>query len=228
MKFIKHWVIFTLILASSSTLFAGSDNEIHITGTGSVKIIADTSFISLSVTLQENELDTLMSSLSHKVNSVLETLRKFHPSMLETYQIQIHPQYDYKNNNQLIGYQGYQKVSFQSPSDISGKMIAEAMNAGANRIDSVQLIPKETQLKQAQIEALKLASLDAQEKAEAVLKCLHLKKEEIVEIEVLDASHPPKHYPRLMGAHTKHAAQMEILPETQEVEKHVRLTLSFK
>ncbi len=71
----------------------------------------------------------------------------------------------------------------------------DSINAGCSCFDGVSFTATEAAISAAQKEALRLATRDAQEQAEAVLGALNFKAKEIVNIQVAGANIPQ---PRMM------------------------------
>ena len=89
-----------------------------------------------------------------------------------------------------MGYIGKNTVSFRVRTEEVGGLLDDAVKAGATRIDSISFTAEETAISDAKKEALKLATVDAQQQAEAVLSTLNFQSQEIISISINGANAP--------------------------------------
>jgi len=201
-----------------------------VTGRGVETIPTTLSKVSLGVQVQGKAPDTVQQEAARKSNSVVKLLKSRNVEKLETTGIRLNPTYSYKDNVRKIkGYEATNIVSFRVPTERAGKLLDEAIKAGATRINSVSFVATEEKINQARQQALKEATQDAQTQADAVFSSLGLRSKEIVQIKVNNASMPQ---PIRYGRATPTAAMPEAAPTPvvggeQEVGASVTLQISY-
>ena len=202
-----------------------------VTGRGVETIPTTLSKVSLGVQVEGKAANTVQQEAARKSNAVVTLLKSRNVEKLQTTGIRLNPRYSYKDNIRKIeGYEATNIVSFQVPTEQAGKLLDEAIKAGATRINSVSFVATEEQISQARQQALKEATQDARQQADAVFSSLGLRSKEIIQIKVNNASMPqPIMYHR--SVHT--SAMPEAAPPTpvvggeQEVGASVTLRISY-
>ncbi len=168
-----------------------------VTGQGTVRIPTTLTNVSLGVEIQGKTAAEVQKNVAQRTSSLVDFLRSRQVERLETVGIRLQPNYQYDNNQRrLVGYIGTNTISFRITTEAVGGILDDAVKAGATRIDSVSFTATETAISQAQKEALKAATLDAQQQAEAVLSVLNFQSQEIVNISINGAT-PPQPQMRL-------------------------------
>ncbi|MGK7940461.1 MAG: SIMPL domain-containing protein [Crocosphaera sp.] len=165
-----------------------------VTGQGTIKIPTTLTNISLGVEIQGKTAEEVQKNVAQRTSSLVEFLRSRQIEKLETVGIRLQPNYEYNNNQQrLVGYIGTNTIRFRIKTEAVGSILDDAVTAGATRIDTVSFTATETAISQAQKEALKAATLDAQQQAEAVLSVLNFQSQEVINISINGStSSPPK------------------------------------
>lgn len=162
-----------------------------VTGQGTVRIPTTLTNVSLGVEIQGKTAAEVQKNVAQRTSSLVDFLRSRQVERLETVGIRLQPNYQYDNNQRrLVGYIGTNTISFRIKTETVGSILDDAVKAGATRIDSVSFTATETAVSQAQKEALKAATLDAQQQAEAVLSVLNFQSQEIVNISINGATSP--------------------------------------
>lgn len=162
-----------------------------VTGQGTVRIPTTLTNVSLGVEIQGKTAAEVQKNVAQRTSSLLDFLRSREIERLETVGIRLQPNYQYDNNQRrLVGYIGTNTISFRITTEAVGGILDDAVKAGVTRIDSVSFTATETAISQAQKEALKAATLDAQQQAEAVLSVLNFQSQEIVNISINGATSP--------------------------------------
>lgn len=160
-----------------------------VTGQGTVRIPTTLTNVSLGVEIQGKTAAEVQKNVAQRTSSLVDFLRSREIERLETVGIRLQPNYQYDNNQRrLVGYIGTNTISFRITTEAVGGILDDAVKAGATRIDSVSFTATETAISQAQKEALKAATLDAQQQAEAVLSVLNFQSQEIVNISINGAT----------------------------------------
>lgn len=192
----KLWKIVPIaLLFSTASVQPGWAEEkimlrtLTVTGRGVEKVPTTLSKVSLGVQVQGKTPNSVQQEAARKSNAVVKLLKSRNVEKLETTGIRLNPTYSYKDNVRKInGYEATNIVSFQVPTEQAGKLLDETVKVGATTINSVIFVATEDKLKEARQEALKEATEDAQIQADAVLSSLGLKRKEIVNIQVNNAS----------------------------------------
>lgn len=201
-----------------------------VTGRGKESIQTTQAVVRLGVEAQGKTAKDVQAEVARRSNSVVSLLKARGVEKLETTGINLNPTYNYDNGKQtLIGYAGSNIVSFRSAIPETGKIIDDAVNAGASRIDGVGFMALDSAIATAQKEALKKATQDAQTQADAVFGALSITKKEIVGIQVNGAYAPApvlvNFKSRLSQADA--AAPSPVMGGEQDVEASVTLQISY-
>ncbi|MTJ06394.1 MULTISPECIES: SIMPL domain-containing protein [unclassified Anabaena] len=201
-----------------------------VSGRGVETISTTLSQVSLGVEIQGKTAQDVQKEAARKSSAVVALLKKRNVQKLTTTGVRLNPVYSYSNNIQRItGYSASNTVSFRIPTDEAGTLLDDAVKAGATQINGVSFIASDEAIANAQKQALKKATQDAQQQAEAVLSSLGLQQKEIVSIQVNGASPPPP--PMLYRAEvaklTSADASTPIVAGEQEVQASVTLQISY-
>lgn len=201
-----------------------------VTGRGMKTIPTTLSKVSLGVQVQGRTANVVQQQAARKSNAVVTFLKSRNVEKLATTGIRLNPVYSNRNNLRKIeGYEATNIVSFRIATEKTGKLLDEAIKAGATRINSVGFIATEEAITQARQQALKEATQDAQKQANAVFSSLGFRQKEIVNIQVNNASIPsPVMYRNaLPTAAIAEAAPTPIVGSEQEVGASVTLRISY-
>ena len=165
---------------------------ITVTGRGVESIPTTLTQVQLGVEVQGKTAQEVQQDAAKRSSSVVTLLKSRNVEKLQTTGISLNPTYSYTNNVQrLTGYTATNSVSFRVSTERSGNILDEAVNAGATRIDSVSFVASDEALSMALQQALKKATQDAQKQADTVLSTLGLKAQQVLSIQVNNASAPP-------------------------------------
>lgn len=204
---------------------------ITVTGRGMENVQTTITQVRLGVEAQGKTADAVQKEVARRSAAVVSLLRSRNVEKLETTGINLNPNYSYENNTQrLTGYIATNTVSFRVSTDRAGSLIDEAVKAGATRIDGVNFIASESAIATARQQALREATQDAQQQADAVLGALNLTRREVMSIQVNGASAPP---PRPFAGNFKSVAAeaapapTPVIGGEQEVEATVTLEISY-
>ena len=167
---------------------------LNVTGVGVERIPATLAQVSLGVEIRGTTAAEVQQEVARRTSAVVEFLRSRNVERLQTQGISLRPNYNYdrNNNNQrrLVGYIGTNTVSFRLNTEEVGKLLDEAVQAGATRINNISFTATEAEISSAQKEALRKATVEAQEQAETVLKALNFTNKEIIGIRINGANIP--------------------------------------
>lgn len=200
-----------------------------VTGQGIERIPTTLTQVQLGVEIQAKTAAEVQQEVAKRTSTVVELLRSRQVEQLQTTGINLQPNYQYNNNERrLVGYIGTNTVSFRLQTEKVGILLDEAVKAGATRIDGVSFTATEAAISVAQKEALRLATTDAQQQGEAVLRALNFTAKEIVSIQINGANIPQ---PRMIQAEqfTKAAAPpiTPVIGGEQTVQASVTLQISY-
>lgn len=200
-----------------------------VTGEGTQRIPTTLTQIQLGVEIQGNTAAQVQQEVTKLSSAVIDSLRSRQVEGLKTTGIRLQPNYKYENNERrLVGYLGANTVSFRLPTEQVGRLLDEAVKAGATRIDGVSFTATDEAIATAQKEALRQATTDAQQQADAVLEALNFVPKEIVRIQVGEANIPQ---PRVIQAEGfVRAAAEQVIPVVggeQTVRASVTLEISY-
>jgi uncharacterized protein YggE len=225
-------------MAQSAPKQAASAQEkllrtLTVTGRGVESIPTTKTQVQLGVEVQGKTATEVQQEVARRSTAVVELLRSRNVEKLETTGIRLNPIYSYENNVQrLTSYSATNTVSFRTSStEQAGKLLDDAVQAGATRIDSVGFTASDEAIAAAQKQALRKATRDAQSQADAVLSTLNLTPKDIVSIQVNGAS-PPQPMPvalRNGGNITVSTREFQtpIVSSEQQVQASVTLQISY-
>ncbi len=149
------------VLLLSSTIFTSAplfpllasemQKVLIVTGEGSESVPTTLTEAQLTVEVRADTAGQVQAEISAQSNRLVEYLRSQKVDKLQTQGLQLQPNYVYSNNERRIeGYIGSNTVSFQYPSDQVGKILDEAVKAGATRIDGIRFIATPQTIKAAE------------------------------------------------------------------------------
>lgn len=200
---------------------------LSVTGQGVVSIPTSLAEVRLGVEVQGKTAQEVQQEVAKRSQSVVELLRSRNVEKLETTGIQLNPIYTTQNDRTVItGYSAANLVSFRIPTERSGTLLDEAVNAGATRIDGIRFIATDEAIAQAQEQALIEATRDAQRQADVVLNSLNLARREIVRIQVNAATPYPQPFPLFREAAVADAS-MPVIGGEQQIQGSVTLEIQY-
>ncbi|HEY9821121.1 MAG TPA: SIMPL domain-containing protein [Candidatus Sericytochromatia bacterium] len=220
--------LLTMVLLNPATAQEKLLRTLTVTGRGMESIQTTKTQVQLGVEVQGQSATGVQQEAARRSTSVVDLLRSRNVEKLQTTGIRLNPVYSYENNTQrLTGYSATNTVSFQLPTEQAGTLLDDAVKAGATRINGVSFTASEEAIAMAQKQALRQATQDAQQQADAVLSSLNLTRKDIVNIQINGATPPPP-MPILRGnGGAIKLADTPIIGGEQEVQASVTLQLSY-
>ena len=194
-----------------------------VTGRGVEAIPTTQTLVRLGVEVQGKTAAEAQQEAAKRSSAVVELLRSRQVEKLETTGINLSPNY---SQQLIIGYTATNTVSFRINTSSAGTLLDDAVRAGATRIEGVSFVAGQSAIEQAQKQALKKATQDAQSQADAVLSALNLKRGEILGIQVNGASAPPPMYRQVQSRSADFAATPVVGGE-QQIDASVTLQISY-
>jgi uncharacterized protein YggE len=201
--------------------------SLSVTGEGLVTIPTRIIIVNLGVEIQAQEAISVQTEIAQRTASIVDFLKERQVEKLQTTGFRLQPQYRYQNNERLfLGYLGVNTVSFQLEIDKIGNLLDEVVKKGATRIDSIRFTATTEAIAAGEKEALRKATENAQEKAEAVLKALNLSPSDIIEININGSNYPQ---PMLVQAQAMEATNgTPIMGGEQNIRASVTLRISYQ
>jgi uncharacterized protein len=229
-RFQKILLISSLMsLSLTNPVFAEEKmlNLLTVTGQGTQQIPTTITKVQLGVEIKGETAEQAQQEVANKSSAVVAFLRSRQVDKLQTTGVSLQPNYDYSNNqDRLIGYIGTNTVSFQVPIEKMGNLLDEAVKAGATRIDNLSFTAEETAISEAQKQALRKATEDAKQQANAVLESLNFSLKDIVGIQV-NGANSPKPQPMMMEAMKASDSSTPVVGGEQTVRANVTLQISY-
>ncbi|HBL60759.1 MAG TPA: hypothetical protein DDZ80_20655 [Cyanobacteria bacterium UBA8803] len=199
-----------------------------VTGQGMERIPTTMTQVQLGVEVQGKTAQEVQQEVARRSAAVVELLRSRNVEQLQTTNIQLNPVYSYENNVQrLTGYSATNTVKFRVSTDQAGTLLDDTVQAGATRIDYVSFTASESAIAQAQKQALREATQDAQQQGDAVLSALNLTRKDIVNIQINGATPPPPMPLLERAAFAEQKVSTPIVGGEQEVQASVTLQISY-
>lgn len=202
-----------------------------VSGKGVEMIPTTLTQVRLGVEVQGKTAQEVQQEVARRSSDVVALLRSRNVEKLETTGITLNPVYSYNNNVQrLTGYTATNIVSFRLNTQQTGTLLDDAVKAGATRIDGISFAASDSAIAQAQQQALREATQDAQQQANTVLDVLNFTSKEVVSIQVNNAGTPPPTplpYQRALATSADQAASTPIVGGEQQVEASVTLQISY-
>lgn len=202
-----------------------------VSGRGVESIPTTLSEVSLGVEIQGKTAQEVQEEAARKSSAVVALLKSRNVEKLQTTGIRLNPVYSYNNNVQRItGYAANNTVSFRIATDKAGTLLDEAVKAGATQINSISFVATDAAIASARQQALKEATQDAQQQANAVFNSLGFQAKEVVSIQIGGAIAPPP--PILYRAEASKLgnaadASTPVVGGEQQVEASVTLQISY-
>ncbi|MBE9004973.1 SIMPL domain-containing protein [Fortiea sp. LEGE XX443] len=219
----------TLILPASAQEKEKLWRTLTVSGRGMESVATTLSQVNLGVEIQGKTAQEVQQEAAKRTSAVVALLKSRNVEKLETTGIRLNPVYSYTNNVQRItGYAASNTVSFRIVTEKAGTLLDDAVKAGATQINGVSFIASDEAIAAARKVALREATQDAQQQADAVFSSLGLKSKEIVSIQVGNASAPPP--PVFLRAQASKVAEdvsTPVIGGEQEVEASVTLQISY-
>lgn len=219
------------LLALSANPVLGQEKlrTLTVSGRGVEMIPTTITQVRLGVEVQGKTAQEVQQEVARRSSAVVALLRSRNVEKLETTGISLNPIYSYNNNVQrLTGYSATNTVSFRLNTEQAGTLLDDAVKAGATRIDGVSFVAADAAISQAQQQALRKATQDAQQQANAVLGVLNFTPKEIVSIEVNSANPPQPPIPLYRReAALADSATTPVVGGEQQVEASVTLQISY-
>lgn len=223
-------LISSLIGLSLTNSAAAGEKMLHtltVTGQGTQQVSTTITRVQLGVEIKGQTAEQVQQELAKKSSDIVKLLRSRQVRELQTTGISLQPNYDYSNNeSKLTGYIGTNIVSFRLQTEKMGSLLDEVVQAGATRIDNLSFIAEDTAISEAQKQALRKATEDAKQQADAVLDSLDLSSKDIVSIQV-NGANSPEPQPILMESMKAADISTPVVGGEQTIRANVTLQIGY-
>ncbi|HEY9675488.1 MAG TPA: SIMPL domain-containing protein [Waterburya sp.] len=220
--------LLTLMLTNPALAQEKLLRTLTVTGRGVESIPTTKTQVQLGVEVQGKTATEVQQDVARRSSAVVELLRSRNVEKLQTTGIRLNPVYNYENNVQRItGYSATNTVSFRTPIEQAGKLLDDTVKTGATRIDGVSFTASDEAIAAAQQQALRQATQDAQQQADAVLSALNLTRKDIVSIQINNATPPPPMPLVERDAFASKVADTPVIGGEQQVQASVTLQISY-
>jgi uncharacterized protein YggE len=206
---IKFKLLFAVALFTTLTKFslaiqpsenALSLNTIATTGHAEVNLVQTIAIINLTITKTDNNAKAAQIAVRSEADNLVQKLKATNPLSLSTIGVSVNPVMSYKDStSKIVGYTATYAVEVKVKIADAGKTMDIAMDNGVNVVNSPQLSASDDAKSKAQLDAIKLATINAKSQAEASLSALGLKSNGIKQITILPQNPQPTPQPRMMA-----------------------------
>jgi len=205
-------------------------STLTVSGRGVELVPTTLSQVNLGVEIQGKTAQEVQQEAARRSSAVVALLKSRNVEKLQTAGIRLNPVYSYNNNVQTItGYAASNTVSFRIATDRAGTLLDEAVKAGATQINGISFVATDEAIAAARQQALREATQDARQQADAVFSSLGLQAKEIVSIQVGGAVAPPPPilYRADVAKQSLENASTPVIGGEQQVEASVTLQISY-
>ena len=204
---------------------------LSVQGTGQAKLAPDEASLSLSVITDGRSAQEVQAENARKMQAVTEAVKGLgvEDRFIRTSNLSMQPRYDYKNGERkLKGYTATNSLRIEVK-DLSklGRIIDRALNAGANKVDSLEFGLQAPERLQQQ--ALKKAVADARSKAEVIAGALGKSIVGLRQVSEENSGYMSRSYsmPMLAAAKADNGAAVETPVSPGELELSATVHIDF-
>ena len=204
---------------------------LSVQGTGQAKLAPDEASLSLSVITDGRSAQEVQAENARKMQAVTEAVKGLgvEDRFIRTSNLSMQPRYDYKNGERkLKGYTATNTLRIEVK-DLSklGRIIDRALNAGANKVDSLEFGLQAPERLQQQ--ALKKAVADARSKAEVIAAALGKSIVGLRQVSEENSGYMSRSYsmPMLAAAKADNGAAVETPVSPGELELSATVHIDF-
>ena len=166
------------IPSGATAVDSNGNATISVSGSGIIEAEPNQAKVRLGVETQSENVTEALEENSAKMAAVIEAMEELGISKdsIETTYFNIRPVIDYEaREDEIVGYKVNNEVTVElSDLDKIGEVIAEAIDAGANKVRRIEFGLNEDKEKELRKEAIKEACEDAKSKADAIASGLGL------------------------------------------------------
>ena len=153
-----------------------------VTGTGTEEISSTLAQVRLGVEFKAKTLPEVQSEIAKRGTKIVKLLQSAGVEQLKTDAVEVRTYSNYNESEK--GFVGTNIVSFVVDIDKVSSLLNQSIEAGASRIDRVSFTATPEAIAKAKKEALRKATINAQDKAEVVLDTVNSSAEQIINIQL--------------------------------------------
>lgn len=173
----KLFVLFIALVMLLSAAAVQAESKISVSGTGEVRVSADTAVISLGVNARDKDVLKAQQKVNESIAAIRTALieQGVSEENINTEFINIYVSYDYQNDQETVeAYNASSTLAIKvTEMDKVGALIDSAFASGANTLNGISFSASDTA--EAEAEALQEAVADAKKKADILAEASGLK-----------------------------------------------------
>ena len=173
----KLFVLFIALVMLLTAAAAQAESKISVSGTGEIRVSADTAVISLGVNARDKDVLKAQQKVNESIAAIRAALTEQGVSEenINTEFINIYVTYDYRDDQEEVeAYNASSTLAIKvTEMDKVGALIDAAFSAGANTLNGISFSASDTS--EAKAEALREAVADAKNKADVLAEASGLK-----------------------------------------------------
>lgn len=223
-------IIFILLIIPACSHADTKTRTVTATGKGEIFIPQTIANVQLSVSEDGKTAIDAQNKVRAKSTKLLDALNKEKTLNMETTSITVNPVMSYTDNKpKIIAYNAGYTVQVKAAIGNIGNIIDHAIAAGASIVNEPRLTASDVDIANGEKEAIKLATLDAKNKAQAALSSLGFKGITVSQITVQNNNnHPQPFTMNLMR--TDNSASIpptQIVSGKENITAEVNLTMEY-
>ena len=173
----KLFVLFIALVMLLTAAAAQAESRISVSGTGEIRVSADTAVISLGVNARDKDVLKAQQKVNESIAAIRAALTEqgISEENINTEFINIYVTYDYRDDQEEVeAYNASSTLAIKvTEMDKVGALIDAAFSAGANTLNGISFSASDTS--EAKSEALREAVADAKNKADVLAEASGLK-----------------------------------------------------
>ena len=173
----KLFVLFIALVMLLTAAAAQAESKIAVSGTGEIRVSADTAVISLGVNARDKDVLKAQQKVNESIAAIRSALTEqgISGENINTEFINIYVTYDYRDDQEEVeAYNASSTLAIKvTEMDKVGALIDAAFSAGANTLNGISFSASDTS--EAKAEALREAVADAKNKADVLAEASGLK-----------------------------------------------------
>ena len=173
----KLFVLFIALVVLLTAAAAQAESRISVSGTGEIRVSADTAVISLGVNARDKDVLKAQQKVNESIAAIRAALTEqgISEENINTEFINIYVTYDYRDDQEEVeAYNASSTLAIKvTEMDKVGALIDAAFSAGANTLNGISFSASDTS--EAKSEALREAVADAKNKADVLAEASGLK-----------------------------------------------------
>lgn len=217
---------FFLLFSLNYGLMADDTRFIEASGNASIEVKATIAEVKLGIELEGKSTSQIQSDLAARINRLYKSVQQEKIQNLQTSQYTITPQYSNQAPHEIVGYKGQGEISFKTAIENIATLLPKAFDAGATRLNGIQLTATDEAIQAARAQALNQAAENALQEAKVVLNALKLDYQEIIQVSIMGSRPVPIYRSNVMYAAAKEAGPN--LEGNQEINAEISLKIAFR